>query len=44
MSREENVIRYYVVCNKLKEVIRTGWKDWHVSKERIESVVYCCYS
>lgn len=38
MSREENVIKYYVLCNKLKNVIRTGWKDWKVQKERLESV------
>ena len=38
MSKEENVIKYYVTCNRLKNVIRTGWKDWHVKKDRIESV------
>ena len=38
MSREENVLGYYVLCNKLKNVIRTGWKDWHVNRERVESV------
>ena len=38
MKKEENVIKYYVLCNKLKNVIRTGWKDWHVRKERLESV------
>lgn len=38
MSKEENVIKYYVLCNKLKDVIRTGWKDWNVKRERIESV------
>ena len=38
MTKEENVINYYVLCNKLKNVIRTGWKDWHVQRERIESV------
>jgi len=38
MSKEENVIKYYVLCNKLKNVIRTGWKDWQVQKERLESV------
>lgn len=38
MSKEENVIKYYVLCNKLKNVIRTGWKDWKVQKERLESV------
>lgn len=38
MSKEGNVIKYYVLCNQLKNVIRTGWKDWHVKKERLESV------
>lgn len=38
MSKEENVIKYYVLCNKLKNVIRTGWKDWQVKRERLESV------
>ena len=38
MTREENVIKYYVLCNKLKNVIRTGWKDWKVQRDRIESV------
>ena len=38
MSKEENVIKYYVTCNKLKDVIRSGWKDWNVKRERVESV------
>ena len=38
MSKEENVINYYVLCNKLKDVIRSGWKNWKVERERIESV------
>ena len=38
MERTENVIKYYVLCNKLKDVIRTGWKDWKVKRDRIESV------
>ena len=38
MSKEESVIRYYVLCNKLKNIIRTGWKDWNVKRDRIESV------
>ena len=38
MSRERNVVNYYVLCNKLKNVIRTGWLDWNVQRERIESV------
>ena len=27
------------LCNKLKSVIRTGWKDWHVNKDRLEPKV-----
>ena len=43
MSKEQNVINYYVTCNKLKNVIRTGWKDWNVKRERIESVAEHVY-
>ena len=38
MEKEKNVINYYVLCNKLKNVIRTGRKDWNVQRERLESV------
>lgn len=38
MTKEENVIKYYVLCNKLKDIIRTGWKDWNVNRDRLESV------
>lgn len=38
MTKKEKVINYYVLCNKLKNVIRTGWKDWNVQSDRIESV------
>ena len=38
MEKEKKVINYYVLCNKLKNVIRTGWKDWNVQRERLESV------
>ena len=40
---EENVIKYYVLCNKLKHVIRTGWLDWHVNSDRVESVAEHVY-
>ena len=43
MSKEENVINYYVLCNRLKNIIRTGWKDWNVERERIESVAEHVY-
>ncbi len=38
MNKEKNVVNYYVLCNKLKDVIRTGWKDWNVNRDRVESV------
>lgn len=38
MEKERKVINYYVLCNKLKNLIRTGWKDWNVQRNRIESV------
>ena len=44
MDKEKNVIRYYVLCNKLKNVIRTGWKDWNVKRVRVESVAEHIYS
>ena len=38
MSKEQNVINYYLLCNRLKDVIRTGWINWKVQRERIESI------
>ena len=43
MSKEERIINYYVLCNKLKYIIRTGWIDWKVNKNRLESVAEHIY-
>lgn len=43
MEKAKRVIDYYVLCNKLKNVIRTGWKNWHVSADRLESVAEHVY-
>lgn len=43
MSKEQNVLNYYCTCNKLKDVIRTGWKVWNVKRDRIESVAEHVY-
>lgn len=43
MNKEQKVVNYYVLCNKLKDTIRTGWKDWNVQKDRIESVAEHIY-
>lgn len=43
MNREENVIKYYMICNKLKYIIRTGWKCWNVKRDRLESIAEHVY-
>ena len=44
MDKVKNVVEYFVLCNKLKNVIRTGWNDWNVKRHRIESVAEHIYS
>lgn len=44
MTREEKVVNFYVLCNKLKNVVRTGWKNWKVQRKRVESVAEHIYS
>ena len=41
--KEKNVIDFYVQCNKLKDIVRTGWKDWNVKRERVESIAEHIY-
>ncbi len=38
MQKEKNVVEFYVLCNTLKNIVRTGWKQWGVELNRIESV------
>lgn len=33
-----NILKFYELSNRLKNVIRTGWKRWNVERERLESV------
>jgi len=44
MSKKANVIRYYGLCNRLKNTVRTGWIMWNIKKERVESVAEHIYS
>lgn len=44
MLKEEKVINYYVLCNKLKDVVRSGWKVWNVKRERLESIAEHIFS
>ena len=43
MNREQNIIDFYMLTNKLKDTIRTGWQDWHAKRNRIESVAEHIY-
>lgn len=42
-QQAKTVVDYYVLCNKLKNVIRSGWKVWNVKRERLESVAEHVY-
>ena len=44
MSRASNVIEFYIICNKLKTLIRKGWQVWDVQADRLESVAEHIYS
>ena len=44
MTPEKRVINFYLLCNKLKNIIRTGWVNWHVDRDRLESVAEHIYS
>lgn len=44
-SKNDNIIKFYFLANKLKEKIRTGWIQIGIEKERLESVaehIYGC--
>ena len=41
----KNIINFYIIANKLKEKIRTGWVEIEISGDRLESVaehIYGC--
>ena len=42
-NKVTNVLEFYVLCNKLKNIVRTGWKDWHVERDRLESIAEHVY-
>ena len=42
-EKAQSVLNYYVFCNKLKNVMRKGWQDWGVKRERLESVAEHIY-
>ena len=42
-SKIANSIKFYTLCTKLKDTIRTGPKVWNAKRERIESVAEHIY-
>ncbi len=44
MSKEENVFEFYMLCNKLKNVVRSAWTIWNVKRDRLESIAEHVYS
>lgn len=43
MNKVKNVLKFYVLCNSLKNVVRTGWKVWDVQRDRVESIAEHVY-
>lgn len=43
MQKEKNVLEFYVLCTKLKNIVRSGWKAWGVERERVESIAEHIY-
>ena len=41
--QERNIIEFYVLATKLKDVIRSGYILWNISKDRLESVAEHVY-
>lgn len=39
----KTILDYYILTNKLKDLVRTGWKRWGVKRERLESVAEHIY-
>ena len=43
MNKIEKIVSFYVLTNSLKEKIRSGWKQWNISAERLGSVAEHIY-
>ena len=44
LSPATNVLEFYFLANNLKEIVRSGWKQWNVPRERLESVAEHIFS
>ncbi len=43
MNKEESIIKFYMVANKLKDKLRTGWLEIGIDRKRTESVAEHIY-
>ncbi len=43
MNRIEKVLKFYLLATRLKDVIRKGWENWNISRDRVESVAEHIY-
>lgn len=39
----KTILDYYILTNKLKDVVRSGWKRWGVKRARVESIAEHIY-
>lgn len=37
-NQAKNVLDFFLFTTKLKEIIRSGWKEWNVHSKRLESI------
>lgn len=44
VNSARNVLEFYFLATRLKDVIRSGWKQWNVPRERLESVAEHVFS
>lgn len=44
MEKAEKVIKAYKLMDSLNNIVRTGWINWNVKKERVESIAEHIYS
>lgn len=43
VDKIKTILEYYVLTNKLKDTVRSGWKYWNVETKRLESVAEHIY-
>lgn len=42
-NKIENVLKFYLLTETLKDKVRSGWKVWNIERERVESVAEHIY-